>query len=133
MTSSSDYSRLNESSADTPIQNNILHISRQNQGYVLQFPYHICLFKMAPSKANPPLSPANGSRSMILPPNIVENPTYHVRTDSLKPLQSPVIAPHSPDMEVWGFPLTSGLCSCQLHLSPSVEWGGGGGGQLESL
>ena len=46
---------------------------------------------MAPSKANPPLSPANGSRSMILPPNIVENPTYHVRTDSLKPLQSPVI------------------------------------------
>ena len=90
---------------------------------------------MAPSKANTPLSPANGSRSMILPPNIVENPTYHVRTDSLKPLQSPVIAPHSPDMGVWGFPLTSGLCSCQLHLSPSVEWGGGGGGegQLEIL
>ena len=86
-----------------------------------------CLFKMAPSKANLPLSPANGSRSMILPPNIVENPTYHVRTDSLKPLQSPVIAPHSPDMGVWGFPLTSGLCSCQLHLSPSVELGGGGG------
>ena len=86
---------------------------------------------MAPSKANPPLSPANGSHSMILAPNIVENPTYHGRSDSLKPLQSPAIAPHSPGMRVWGFPVTSGLCSCQLYLLPSV--GGGGGGQLESF
>ena len=82
----------------TPAQNNILIISRQTQGLYVSVPVRTMPIKdgVKVSKANPCLSSANRPRSMILASNTVENPALRDKSDSLKPLKSPAIAPHFP-------------------------------------
>jgi len=98
--------------AYTPAQNNILIISRQNQGLYVSVPVRTIPIKdgVKVSKANPRLSPANRPRSMILASNTVENPALRDKSDSLKLLKSPAIAPAFPGYGgMRGFPLTRTL------------------------
>ena len=84
--------------AYTPAQNNIPVISRQNQGLYVSFPVRTMPIKdgVRVSKANPRLSPANPPHSTILACNTAENPTLRDKSDSLKLLKSPAIAPAFP-------------------------------------